>query len=150
MKLKFISGAKTFFLLRQEDDRCTGTRIGLCQHCFYCIRFLFRPEVEKCYETKIYIWGEIFFLLQQEDDRCTGTRIGLSHYCFYCVRFLFPPEVEKSYETKIHFGGQNPFFIAAGGRLLHWDSHWIVSRPNPFLIAFGFCSRQWLTKSYDT
>jgi hypothetical protein len=127
MTLKFISGGKIFFLLRQEDDRCAGTRIGLCQHCFYCVRFLFPPEVEKCYEPKIYIWGEIFFLLQQEDDCCTGTRIGLSHYCFYCVRFLFPPEVEKSYEPKIYIWGEIFFFIAAGGRSLYRDSHWIES-----------------------
>jgi hypothetical protein len=63
MTLKFISGGKIFFLLRQEDDRCTGTRIGLSHYCFYCIRFLFPPEVEKSYETKIYIWGEIFFFI---------------------------------------------------------------------------------------
>ena len=35
MTLKFISGGKIFFLLRQEDDCCTGTRIGLSHYCFY-------------------------------------------------------------------------------------------------------------------
>ena len=77
------------------------------------VRFLFPPEVEKSYDTKIYTWGKIFFLLRQEDNRCTGSRIGLCHYCFYCVRFLFPPEVEKSYDTKIYFWGKIFFFIAA-------------------------------------
>ena len=84
MTLKFISDAKFFFL--------------------FFIRFLFPPEAEKKYNTKIHFWArnlfsmKPIFLLRQEDDRCTGIRIGLCHELFL---FLFPPEVEKKNNIKI-------------------------------------------------
>ena len=42
MTLKNILGGEIFFLLRQEDDRCTGTRDGLCHDLFIAFGFCLR------------------------------------------------------------------------------------------------------------
>ena len=44
---RFILGGEILFLLRQEDDRCTGTRIGLCRESFFMRPNSQRPPPKK-------------------------------------------------------------------------------------------------------
>ena len=117
--------------MRQGDDRCTGAHIGLC-HDFFRVQFLFPPEVEKNFDTKIHFWGEIFFwldcvtnyfyimmdrrtdgqtdrldtifLLRQEDDRCTGTRIRLCRESFFMRPNSQRPPPKKKLKQRLRFG----------------------------------------------